>query len=260
MGPKKPTVHVVTIAINEPYTTTQRLLNDSIERHTSYPIVKHAYSRVDMERSPWFSIIRDFPTFPTHMGKRDGYYCCYKQLVAADVYFNMADGDVVYYVDSSQHFRNGFTENLDKFFDLAVAAGGIHGSFGTDVMNKPGQCDMRSCWDACGLGDQYDAHVGRPHVLASWFVMPKTPANTAVMQDYVDFTKVRLPSGEPVGIQHHVGDQALYNLVVVKHRLRSFHLDGVGHSDNKDRNLVCRVLNADPETDLPALERKYLAF
>ena len=44
--------------------------------------------------------------------------------------------DILYYVDSSQYFRTGFSENIDKLCDIANEQLCVAGSIGANVKNK----------------------------------------------------------------------------------------------------------------------------
>jgi hypothetical protein len=91
-------------------------------------------------KSKWYNKIKILPNIEDGLGRRDGYYNCWKAFIVNEVYNNMNNGDILYYVDSSQHFRTGFTENIDKLCDIVLKHGIIAGSVGKDTKNNSYKC------------------------------------------------------------------------------------------------------------------------
>ena len=71
----------------------------------------------DIRKRDWFQQIADLPKI-NNPGRRDGYYNAYKVFCTNEVYASMKEDDILYYVDCSQYFREGFTERFDMLCDI----------------------------------------------------------------------------------------------------------------------------------------------
>ena len=110
-------VHLVLFSNNEPFDTTKRLTIESVHKYTNKDVIIHDYNLEKIKQSDWFHLIKDLPSI-NKPGRRDGYYCAYKAFCPYEVYSSMKENDILYYVDSSQYYRTGFTENIDKLCDI----------------------------------------------------------------------------------------------------------------------------------------------
>lgn len=110
-------IHLVLYSNNEPYDTTKILTIESIYKYTTKHVIIHDYNLEKIKQKVWFQHIKDLPSIYTE-GRRDGFYNSWKAFITKDVYDEMKEGDILYYVDSSQHFRIGFEENIDKLCDI----------------------------------------------------------------------------------------------------------------------------------------------
>ena len=107
-------VHLVIYANNEPFRTTQRLMMETIHKFTSKNVIIHDYNAEKISKLEWYELIKDFHLPPDRMGKRDGSYNAWKAFITRDVYNEMQEGDILYYIDCSQYFVEGFTQNIDN--------------------------------------------------------------------------------------------------------------------------------------------------
>ena len=115
-------IHLVVYSNNEPFDTTKKLTIESIYKYTQKQVIVHDYNLEKIKQKEWFNLIKDLPSI-NKPGRRDGYYCAYKAFCPYEVYNLMEENDILYYVDSSQYFRTGFTENIDKLCDIVNEKG-----------------------------------------------------------------------------------------------------------------------------------------
>ena len=240
-------IHFITYAHGAPYNKTQELLNNSINQHTQYEVVKHTYDFNRLAALDPFKYMANLPTM-RHQGYRDGYYCAYKVVIPFEVYNSMGENDILYYCDSSQYFLTGIEHSIDRLaehcFDECPF---IAGSFATDVLNSSyGCCDKKEVWDVIVPEIEFEKVLHNPHVLASWFMLKKTPENTAFMNDWLHYSFLQLEGGRPLITYHHPGDQSIFNILCYKYGLKSFFHPKVGHGENKNRNRVLQVVNWTP--------------
>jgi hypothetical protein len=237
-------VHLVLFSNNEPFDTTKRLTIESIDKYTQKQVIIHDYNLEKIKQKEWFQHIKDLPSIHKP-GRRDGYYCAYKAFCPYEVYNLMNDGDILYYVDSSQYFRTGFTENIDRLCDIVKEKGFIAGSVGDDVRNNSfGCCDNIKVWDKIIPNNDNKIYLKDRHVLASWFILQKTEKNTLFMDEWVKWCVYKdedLP--DPLITYHHPGDQSIFNILVRKYNLPVFYFKGVDHCTNKNKNIVLHVVN-----------------
>ena len=184
-------------------------------------------------------------------GRRDGYYCAYKAFCPYEVYNSMNEDDVLYYVDSSQHFRAGFTENIDKLCDIVNEKGFIAGSVGDNVRNNSfGCCNNINVWNKIIQNNDNTKYLNDRHVLASWFILKKNETNTDFMNEWVKWCVYKdgnLP--DPLITYHHTVDQSIFNILVRKYNLPVFYHKDVSHEDNKNKNRVLNVINNSTDTN-----------
>ena len=111
-------IHLVVYSNNEPFDTTKKYTIETIHNYTQKQVIVHDYNLEKIKQYEWFNLLKDLPSINNNGGRRDGYYNAWKAFIVKDVYDKMEDGDILYYVDSSQWFRTGFTENIDKLCDI----------------------------------------------------------------------------------------------------------------------------------------------
>jgi len=243
-------VHLVLYSNNEPFDTTKKLTIQSIYKYTQKSVIIHDFNLEKIKQKEWFKHIKDLPLCHTY-GKRDGYYNSWKAYITHEVYHGMEDGDILYYVDSSQHFKIGFNENIDKLCDIANEKGFIAGSVADDVKNNSyGCCNNINVWNKIIPNNDNTKYLNDRHVLASWFILKKNETNTAFMNEWVKWCVYRdsdLPY--PLITYHHTGDQSIFNILVRKYNLPVFYHKDIGHSDNRNKNRVLNVINNSTETN-----------
>ena len=243
-------IHLLVYSNNEPFETTKRLTVDSLPRYTNKEFLIHEYDLDKIKQLKWFSKIQGLPTI-NRAGKRDGYYNSWKAFLTKEVYDKMGREDILYYVDSSQYFRNGFTQNIDKLCDIAFLKGCIAGSVGNNVLNNSYSCcDNLSVWNAMIPNHDNSVHLSKMHVLNSWFIMTKNDLNTQFVNDWTHYC---LYTDEtllcPLITYHHTADQSIFNILVTKYELPVFYSQNVIHDENKNKNRVLEIINASESCD-----------
>ena len=183
-------IHLVLYSNNEPFDTTKRLIIESINTYTQKQVIIHNYNLNKIKQKEWFKYIKDLP-FIYKNGRRDGYYNSWKAFIIKDVYDEMENNDILYYVDSSQYFKIGFTESIDKLCDIANEINCIAGSIGDDIKNNSARCcDNMMVWNKIILSKGNSAYFRKPHVLNSWFLFKKCQSNDAFINEwaYIQYT------------------------------------------------------------------------
>jgi hypothetical protein len=244
-------VHLVLFSNNEPFDTTKRLTIESIHNHTTKHIILHDYNLEKIKQKEWFKLIENLPAIHKQ-GRRDGYYCAYKAFCPYDAYTSMNDNDILYYVDSSQYYKRGFTENIDKLCDIVNEKGFIAGSVGDDVKNSSFDCcNNIKVWNKIIPNNDNEKYLNDRHILASWFILKKTDKNTEFMNEWVKWCVYKddeLP--DPLITYHHPGDQSIFNILVRKYDLPVFYSKNIGHVENKNKNAVLNVINNTTTPDM----------
>jgi len=172
----------------------------------------------------------------------------------SDSYNIMDEDDVVYWVDSSQHFRNGFEHNIDRLVESTKKYGMVAGSYGNDVLNNSrGEhacLHKRHVWDAAGYGHLFETHLTEPHLLISWFLLAKNEKSRLFLREWLRLFNTKTSEGEPIVVQQHTAEQALFNLATYKFsNIYAFHHPDIMHDQNKDRNVVNSILNSSEDYD-----------
>lgn len=238
------TIHLVLCSSGEPFDTTKRLTIETAHKYITKPLQIHSYNLQMIQQKEWFKYIKDLPNFHKG-GRRDGYYCAYKVFCTYEVYNSMKDDDILYYVDSSQHYRTGFTENMDKLCDIVSEKGFIAGSVGDDVRNNSFSCcDNIKVWNRIIPNNNNEKYLNGRHILNSWFALKKTDKNTEFMNEWILWCMYRdneLP--DPLITYHHTADQSIFNILVRKYNFPVFYSKNVRHDENKNKNTVLRILN-----------------
>jgi hypothetical protein len=237
-------IHLVLYSNNEPYDTTKRLTIESIEKYTQKQVIIHDYNLEKIKQKEWFQYIKDLPLIHKS-GIRDGYYNSWKAFIIKDVYDEMKDGDILYYVDSSQYFITGFTENIDKLCDIVNEKLCIAGSISDDVCNNSfGCCNDIMIWNKIIPDKDNSEYLSKPHVLNSWFLFKKCDSNNAFINDWAYFScYTDKDTIYPLVTYHHTGDQSIFNILVVKYKLPIFYHKDIKHDLNKNKNLVLNIIN-----------------
>jgi hypothetical protein len=242
-------IHLVVYSNNEPFDTTKKLTIESIHKYTQKQVIVHDYNLEKIKQKEWFNLIKDLPSI-NKPGRRDGYYCAYKAFCPYEVYNLIEENDILYYVDSSQYFRTGFTENIDKLCDIVNEKGIIAGGVADDVKNNSfGCCDNIKVWNKIIPNNDNKKYLNDRHVLASWFILKKTEQNTEFMNEWVKWCVYKDDElTDPLITYHHPGDQSIFNILVRKYNLPVFYSKDITHNENKNKN---RVLNRINNTSRP---------
>lgn len=237
-------IHLVLYSNNEPFGMTKRLTIKSIRNFTQKQIIIHDYNLEKIKQCDWFHRIQNLPQ-TYNQGRRDGYYNSWKPFITKEVYDIIPDGDILYYVDCSQYFRYGFTENVDKLCDIASELTAVAGSVGDDVRNNSfGCCDNIMVWDKIIPNNNNNVYINERHVLNSWFLFKKCDSNRQFINDWVYYScYVDNDFNHPLVTYHHTADQSIFNILVIKHKMTVFYSKNVGHNLNKNKNIVLNMVN-----------------
>jgi hypothetical protein len=163
----------------------------------------------------------------------------------------MVGDDILYYVDSSQYYKTGFTENIDKLCDIVNEKGFIGGSVGDDVKNNSYSCcNNIKIWDKIIPNSNNEKYLNEFHVLNSWFILKKSPINTIFVEEWVKWCVYKDNElTDPLITYHHTGDQSIFNILVRKYNFKVFYSKNIGHNQNKNKNEVLKVINNAINTD-----------
>ena len=95
-------INLVLYSQGEPFNSTKKKLIETINNFTNRNVIIHDYDLNRIMNSPWYNKIKELPkvTGEEIRGRRDGYYNCWKSFIVNEVYENMNDSDILYYVDS----------------------------------------------------------------------------------------------------------------------------------------------------------------
>jgi hypothetical protein len=238
-------VHLVLYSNNEPYDTTKRLTVETVCNFTQKNIIIHDFNLAKIQKKEWYRHIRDLPSVPVFNGRRDGFYNCWKAFIVRDVYAEMQDGDILYYVDCSSYFRFGFTENIDKLCDLASNQLRVAGSVASDIRNNSVHCcDNLMVWNKIIKSTDNSQALNKMHVLNSWFLFKKCESNDGFIRDWAHFSVYTdADAVYPLAVYHHTVDQSIFNILVVKYNFPVFFHPNYSHADNKNKNLALNVTN-----------------
>lgn len=230
-------IHLVLYANGQPYEKVKKLTINSVNNFTKRNLIIHDYDLKKIKKLNWFKCIEKLPAIK-RPGMRDGYYNAWKAFIVKDVYDQMNESDILYYVDSSKYFINGFTENIDKICDIASKKKQIAGSVGNDIKNKDHKCcDNLKVWNCIIPQNDNRMHLNKMHVLNSWFLFKKCEKNNAFINEWAHF------SSNDLVTLHHTGDQSIFNILVNKYNLIVFYHKKIYHNENKNKNLVLNIIN-----------------
>ena len=249
------TVHLVVYSNNEPFDTTKRLTIESINKYTKKNLIIHDYNLEKIKQKDWFKHIKDLPSIHKE-GIRDGYYNSWKAFITKEVYDKMKDGDILYYVDSSQYFKIGFNENIDKLCDIVNEKLCVAGSIGDDLHNNDVYkneytiCGNIMVWNKIIPDKDNTEHLTKRHVLNSWYLFKKCDFNNSFINDWVTFTYYTDKDAiYPLVTYHPTGDQSIFNILVIKYKMPVFYHKDIKHDDNKNKNVVLNIINNSVNTD-----------
>jgi hypothetical protein len=239
-------------ANNQPFTITQRMTIESIKNFTNKNIIIHEHNSETIKKFEWYDLIKDYWSIEPHRpGRRDGSYNAWKPLLCRDIYFQMNEGDILYYIDSSAYFIEGFTENIDKLCDIANKKEMIAGSIGDDVMNNSYKCcDNILVWNKVIPCENNEKNLCKRHILSCWFLVKKCESNNLFMKEWGYYSLYKddeLPL--PLVLYHHTVEQSIFNILVLKYKKLIFYDKNIRHDDNKNKNLVLKIINNAENTD-----------
>jgi hypothetical protein len=243
------------------YTTTQKMLIESIKDKTKYNVIFHTHNLNTIINKEWFLHIKEFPNidykaiFPHSQQykywNRNGYYNAWKVFLVKEVYDSIGDDDILYYVDSSAYHQTPFQYDIDKLIEYAFFNKNVCGSFGYDVKNNSYNCcdDVR-IWDYIYPESNSNIHtiLNKPHILNSWFVFSKNNDNTKFINEWNSLATKTL-NNVPLIAYHHTVDQSLFNILVYKYGFKSF-TNNTTHDENKNHNLVHKHLSHIPNYEI----------
>jgi hypothetical protein len=239
-------IHLVIYSNNEPYNTSKKLTIESLKHNPN--IIIHNYDLNKIKNKEWFYNIENLINYNKD-GKRDGYYNAWKPFIVKEVYDEMNNDDILYYVDSSQYFIEGFTESIDKIIKIVDKKGIIAGSIGNDINNLDNNtCNNIDIWNLIIPNkNNYDL-LYKKHVLNSWFIIKKNNINKQFINEWVYYTTYKSNIfTDPLITYHHTVDQSIFNILVNKYDLPVFYNENITHNENKDKNLVLKIINNDKD-------------
>ena len=238
-------INLVLYSNGEPYNSSKKKLIETINNFTNRKVIIHNYDLDRMKQSSWYNKVKELPNVKDGYGRRDGYYNCWKSFITDDVYQNMNEGDILYYVDSSRYYINGFTQNVDKLCDIAIKEGIIAGSAGKDIKNSDFNCcNNLNIWDKILPDNDNSKLLNNMHVLNSWFILVKNDINSKFIDDWKYWSVYQDNIFKnPLVTYHHTVDQSIFNILVYKYNFKVFYHNRIGHNTNKDRNIVLFIIN-----------------
>ena len=181
---------------------------------------------------------------------RDRYYWSYKIFCVNEVYEQLEKNDVLFYLDCSQYYKDGFTESIDRLCSIALEKGIIAGSIGNNIKHHEfSLCQKINVWKKvypeCNI-----TILEKPHILASWFLLTKNTTNTQFMNDWIKWSMYTDEEfKDPLITEHVTGDQSIFNMLVYKYDLHVFYDKNRGHLINKDKNGILEIVNVTKDTD-----------
>ena len=244
-------IHLIMYSHREPYNSTKQMCIQSIRNHTKYNVIIHDYSLEKIQQLPWWNKISFLPTITGGDGRRDGYYNLWKAFIVKDVYETIGDKDLLFYVDSSQHFRHGFTQDIDKLCDYAFEKGCVAGSIGYDLPNNlHAVLHKINVWKKILPSVKEEDVLTKQHLLNAWFLFTKSETHTKFIDDWVYYSVYTDNEfTNPLATYHHTVDQSIFNILVHKYNLPFYFEKNTKHNDNKDKNRVLKVINEAEDID-----------
>jgi len=243
------------------FSNTQKLMIDSIQSKTNKEVVFHTHNLESISKKEWFKYIKDLPLInrPSYI-RRDGYYCAYKIFLTKEVYDLMDDDDILYYNDSSQYFRIGFTENIDRLLKYVEYNGHVCGSVGNTRKNSsPGCCDNPYIWKMIWPDsiEIFENILNKPHILAAWYLFTKNKKSEDFINEWINSATNLKLNDLPIITYHHTVDQSLLNIIAYKHGYKTFK-NNVTHEENKNHNEIHQKLNQELNDDIETLSKWFV--
>lgn len=243
-------VVLVMYAHGQPYENTAKMLRDSFLRTCQFESEVKVLDLEAIQKRPWFTHLEHCQNSPQMLGHRGGFYNAWKAYIVRDALDEVADGDMVYYVDASRHYLLGFYEDINTLFRLQrdheeTLFGGAYNAHLPHGMGWMG--NRPELYEALGLMEQYDTYMTYPARLNSSFLLKKNATTVAFAEEWA-----RNSVYENVSL-HHTADQAIFSALAYKygfygyniqaHSIAQF-LDDAFHLWGKDPNIVHRMLNS----------------
>ena len=231
------------------YKLTQNYLVNTIQSKTSKEVVFHTHNLNSIKSKPWFKYIKDFPNIPVSKTNkwwsRDGYWCTWKAFLCQEVFEQMGENDLIYFVDSSQHFREGFNENLDMFFDYVLNTESVFGPAGSNCSHNDEQCLTNiKVWET--IWPESIRFMPRilhyPHVMACWLVLKKDSITKYILDQWVNIIKNVKLNNRPIFSFHHTPEQGILNILIYQHNLKIF-FTNFDYNQSRNHNLVHKFIN-----------------
>jgi hypothetical protein len=237
-------INIILYSNNEPFNTTKKLIIKSIQNYSNNNIIIHNYNLKKIKNCKWFKKIKDLP-YIFKNGRRDGYYNCWKPFIVKEVYNKINKNDIIYYVDCSQYYIDGFTQNIDKLCSIAFSNNFIAGSCGNYINNDTiGCCNNLLIWNKIIFNNNNKNYLDKKHVLNSWFILKKCNENNDFINDWVYYCLYKDKQIKyPMITYHHTVDQSIFNILVYKYKQLVFFNKNISHNRNKDKNLVLKIIN-----------------
>ncbi len=243
-------VHLVLYAEKEPFLSTYKKIIESIPNHTSYNIVIHSYNLEKIKTYDWFTNLSSLKKIQ-HPYEREGYYNAWKPFIVKDVYDQMEDDDILYYTDCSQYYKFGFTENIDILCNIVLKKGFIAGSCGKNTKNNTRNCCNKiQIWNEIIHDKDNKIYLDKMHILNSWFLCTKNSTSEKFFQEWIYYCFYQDKSTKhPYVTMHHTVDQSIFTILAYKYNLHVFYKEDILHDQNKDKNLVLRVVNHEKDSE-----------
>ena len=245
---RRPKVALVLYANGERFTATAKKLEKSFRTLCKFDHEVHFHDLSRIQKRPWFDILEECKSRPAGLGRRDGYYNAWKAHIVRDTLETLRDGDMLYYVDSSQYYPIGFHENINTLFMLQsrTSENLYTGSFNPwvthaeyDSGNNP------ALYEHLGMSDQFAHLLSQPAMLNCSFLLKKGPETCAFVDEWAKNSYYDVIS------LHHTVDQSIFSALVYKYGMKAFNLceleivqmtNGV-HAWGKNHNAVHTALN-----------------
>jgi hypothetical protein len=247
-------IHLITYAEgfsqeNRDFKQSQEYIVNTIESKTNKKVIFHSYDLKSIKQKPWFKYIKDFPSIPlskeNKWWNRGGYWCTWKAFLCQEVLRDMEGNDLIYYIDSSRHYRNGITENIDAVLDFVLKNESIFGASGNDCPHMYKKClDNTEVWskvwpESLRLMPRL---LYQEHILSSWMILKKDTKTINIIDKWVYLIKYYTINNRPVFSFHHTGEQGILNILIYQYNLSVFFINQ-SHSNSKDPNLIHQCFN-----------------
>lgn len=246
-------IHLVTYAHKEPFKSTQKTLNTTIDSKTQYNVCKHKYSINTLKNKPYYSILKNIKKAKNEVwdsntrSLRDEHWYSWKPYIVQEVYNLMKPTDILYYVDSSRWFHTGFDTKIDKCIEWCnYNKKSIYGSVGSDYKNvtidymaQAPEAEKISALKNVILDENKNNKIflNQMHILNAWFILVKNNQTTNVIKDWCN--AIVKPMNNTPAILHSISaDQLIWNIVLSKYKPTVFFDRNIDHIGNKNYNHI----------------------